>query len=56
MLCGGILREIIGPKLDGLGRDFVFSKARVMSLVFGTTLFVCISLGSLESWYSYGLV
>jgi len=51
------LREIIGPELlHGLGRGFVFSKVRLMSSVFGTTLFVCISLGSSESWYSYGLV
>ncbi len=53
---GGVLREIVGPELDGLGRGFVFSKVRVMSSVFGTALFVCISLGSSESWYSYGLV
>lgn len=42
--------------LTDLGRGFVFSKVRVMSSVFGTALFVCISLGSSESWYSYGLV
>jgi hypothetical protein len=43
------LREIIAPGLDGLGRGFVISKVRVMSSVFGTALFVCISLGSSES-------
>ncbi len=50
------MRKIIGPELDGLGRGFVFSKVRVMNSVFGTALFVCISLGSSESWYSCGLV
>lgn len=56
MLCGGVLREIIKLELDILGRGFVFFKARVMSSVCGMTLFVCISLRSSKSWYSYGLV
>jgi hypothetical protein len=49
--------RLSGLILTDLGRGFVFSKVRVMSSVFGTALFVCyISLGSSESWYSYGLV
>jgi hypothetical protein len=55
-LLGGVLREIIGLELDGLGMSLVFSEASARSSVFGTALFVRISSGSSESRYCCGPV
>jgi len=50
--------RLSGLNLTDLGRGFVFSKVRVMSSVFGTALFVCISLGlrrvgTLMDWFVF---